>query len=343
MTRIGTYGFLNAKVRAMRSFLMTSRMYRSLIETRDLREMSSVLSKTVYQDALRNSDQKDPIEIEQILLYEEIVRLKKIEKYSQSTPKQIVQWFLERYDCEKLKILLRLWHKKSQKETEFIDWKILYAFPVKEILSAQNLSEIALLLNDTPFQKPLSEAISVYNEKHTLFPVELSLDKFLFDAIHDVMKGMSKDDRRVARRLLGIEVDLKNLDWLSRFKKYYEIPTADIGHMLLSSGYHLSMDVLREVIATGNYTKAFSSVMKGFEVPSGEKSDENAVLEFMEKVLYQILLDEAEKAFIQFPFSIGAIFGYFYLIRIETRNIRTLIQAKIYGLPPKDIENLLVM
>jgi vacuolar-type H+-ATPase subunit C/Vma6 len=97
------------------------------------------------------------------------------------------------------------------------------------------------------------------------------------------------------------------------------------------------------VIATGNYTKAFSSVMKGFEVPSGEKSDENAVLEFMEKVLYQILLAEAEKAFIQFPFSIGAIFGYFYLIRIETRNIRTLIQAKIYGLPSKDIESLLVM
>jgi V/A-type H+-transporting ATPase subunit C len=157
------------------------------------------------------------------------------------------------------------------------------------------------------------------------------------------MKTMNKEDHRVARRLLGIEVDLKNLDWLSRFKKYYEIPTADIGHMLLSSGYHLSMDTLREVITTGNYVKAFSSVVKGFEIPSGEKSDENAALEFMEKILYQILFVEAEKAFAQFPFSIGAIFGYFYLIRIETRNIRTLIHAKIYGLPPQSVESLLVM
>ena len=83
--------------------------------------------------------------------------------------------------------------------------------------------------------------------------------------------------------------------------------------------------------------------MKGFEVPSGEQGNENTTLEIMEKFLYQILLGEAEKAFAQFPFSIGAIFGYFYLIRIETRNIRTLIHAKIYGLPPQAVESLLVM
>jgi V/A-type H+-transporting ATPase subunit C len=343
MTKIGTYGFLNAKVRAMRSFLLNSRMYHSLIEARDLREMSSLLSQTVYQDALRNFDEKDPIEIEQILLYEEIVRLKKIEKYSQSTPKQIMRWFLQRYDCEKLKILLRLWHKKSQKETELLRWKILYDFPVKEILFAPNLSDIALLLNDTPFQKPLTQAISVYNEKHTLFPVELSLDKFLFEDVRDMMKTMGREDRRIARQLLGIEVDLKNLDWLSRFKEYYEIPAADIGQMLLSSGYHLSMNTLREVIASGNYTKAFSAITKGFDIPSSEKSSGKAALEMIEKILYQILLEKAENAFAKFPFSIGAIFGYFYLIRIETRNIRTLIHAKFYHLPSQTVESLLVM
>ena len=343
MTKIGTYGFLNAKVRAMRSFLLSSRIYRSLIEARDLNEMSSILSQTIYQDTLRNSDQKDPIEIEQILLYEEIVRLKKIEKYSSHYPKQIVRWFLERYDCEKLKILLRLWHRKVQGETEFLQLRILYDFPVKEILSAQNLSDIVLLLIDTPFLKLLAKTVTLYNEKRTLFPIELSLDKFMFDSILNVIKTANRGDRHIAKRLLGIEVDLKNLDWLSRYRKYYEIPTADIGQMLLSNGYRLSMDILRKIIASGDYSKAFSRVAKGFEVPAGEKGNENAALEIMEKILYQILLHEAGKAFAQFPFSIGAIFGYFYLIRIETKNIRTLIHSKIYGLSPQAVESLLVM
>ena len=113
--------------------------------------------------------------------------------------------------------------------------------------------------------------------------------------------------------------------------------------MLLSSGYHLSLDTLREVITSGNYSKAFSTITKGFDIPSGEESSEKAALEMIEKILYQILLEKAEKAFTQFPFSIGAIFGYFYLIRIETRNIRTLIHAKFYHLPSQTVESLLVM
>lgn len=344
MTKIGTYGFINAKVRAMRSFLVTSRMYRSLIQARTLEEVSSVLSQSVYHDTLINLDQKDPIEIEQILLQEEIRRLKKIEKHSHHYPEQIVRWFLERYDCEKLKILLRLWHRGSRmNDTEFLQWKIIHDYPQKEMLSAKHLSEIVLLLNGNPFQEPLNKATASYNELHTLFPVELALDQFLFNRIWHIVEVMDKENSRLAKRLLGIEVDLKNLDWIGRYRKYYEIPAADIGRLLLSHGYHFPFGTLHRIAAEGNYLDAFAKVAPNFEMAADEKGNGHSALEIMERILCQILFDEAGKAFSKFPFSVGAVLGYYYLIRIETRNIRTLIHAKIYNLSPEEIETLLVM
>jgi V/A-type H+-transporting ATPase subunit C len=319
-------------------------MYRSLIHARKLQEVSSVLAQSIYQDTLVNLDQKDPIEIEQILLHEEIRRLKKIEKHSHHYPEQIIRWFLERYDCEKLKILLRMWHRGSDaNDTEFLRWKIIYDYPQKEILSAGNLSEIVLLLNGNPFQEPLHNAVSLYNEAHTLFPIELALDQFLFNRIWNAVEIMDKKDGLLAKRLLGIEVDLKNLDWIGRYRKYYEIPIADIGRLLLSHGYHFSIETLRQVAAEGNYLNAFARVAPGFEMATDVKENGNSALQVMERMLYHILFNEAGKAFSKFPFSIGAVLGYYYLIKIETRNIRTLIHAKIYNLSPEEIEMLLVM
>ncbi|MBN2029657.1 V-type ATPase subunit [bacterium] len=343
MTSIGTYGLVNAKVRAMRSFLLTTALYRSMIEAQSFRELLNVLSKTDYQKLIKQLESSDPLAIERILLTEEIHRLQKIARISKNDPHQMVQLFIEKYDVEKLKTLLRLWHKKGEKNTKIYEKKIVYDLPVDAILSAKDAGEIVLLLEGTPFQKTLEKHIAEYNEQKTVFPLELALDKDYYSRLWHTATKLNRRDRRIAQRLFGIEIDLKNLDWINRFRTYYDTPSSEIESYLLPHGYRLGSKEFQTVFGGGNVSKILIKIIDGSDLSLPEELGENTVSQIIEHFLYQVLAVEAKRAFSEFPFSIGAILGFMVLQRIESKNLKTLIYAKSYNLPPDKIEDHLVL
>ena len=84
------------------------------------------------------------------------------------------------------------------------------------------------------------------------------------------------------------------------------------------------------------------------EILHGLKADmlfdpkQEFALEMLDRFLYQFLLEEAKRAYSGFPFSIGAILGYYFLMRIEMKNLRTLLEAKVYEMKPEEIESMLI-
>ncbi len=343
MTSIGTYGFVNAKVRAMRSFLLTAALYRSMIETRSFRELLGVLSKTDYQKMIKQLESSGPLAIEHILLTEEIHRLQKIARFSKNDPHQMVRLFLERYDVEKLKTLLRLWHKKGGINTQIFEKRIVYDLPMDAILKAENLEGIVLLLEGTPFQDILEKHIQDYKEQKTVFPLELALDKEYYGRLWQTTTKLNRRDRRIAQRLFGIEIDLKNLDWINRFRTYYQTPASEIESYLLPHGYRLGSEQLQTVFGGGNVTEIITKIIRGSAFSLPKELDENTVSQIIENFLYQILAFEAKRAFSEFPFSIGSILGYMILQRMESKNLKTIIYAKSYNLPAEKIEDHLVL
>ncbi len=327
----------------MRSYLLTAALYRSMIESRSFRELLDVLSKTDYQKIIKQLESSGPLTIEYILLTEEIHRLQKIARFSKQDPHQMVELFLERYDVEKLKTLLRLWHKKGETNTHIYKKKIVYDLPVDAILTAENLEGIVLLLEGTPFQNILEKHIQDYKEQKTVFPLELALDKEYYGRLWQTATTLNRRDRRIAQRLFGIEIDLKNLDWINRFRTYYQTPASEIQSYLLPHGYRLGSEEFQTVFGGENVTKILTKIIQGSALSLPEELDEKTVSQIIENFLYQILAVEAKRAFSEFPFSIGSILGYMILQRIESKNLKTIIYAKSYHLPPAKIEDHLVL
>lgn len=343
MTSIGTYGFINAKVRAMKSFLLTDSIYRTMAASRSLEELFVVLSQTHFRNMVERVKFKEPLEIELELVSEEIRRLRVIEKNSRGNVRQLVVLFLERYDGDKLKTLLRGWHQREGKEPRVLREKIVYDFPVNAIVSAETLEEIVTLLEGTPFQKVLSREISTYMEHKSLFPLELAIDRDFFARTWEATESLSQKDQRIARRLLGIEIDLRNIDWIGRFRRYYNVSTAEVGGLLLPHGYRMGSDDVRHIVSGGSVSKVLAGITREAQSIQRNEAGEGFDLYGLERALYQILLSEAGRAFGEFPFTIGSILGYLILLRIETKNVRTLLQAKLYGLSSEQAEDLLVL
>ena len=183
MVSIGKYGYVNAKVRAMRSYLISSALYQNLMDAKDWHELQSLISQTHFKDCLEKIDIQDESEIERALFWDEIQRLRTIQKSCRGNLGKILALFIERYDLDRLKIILRVWYSKGRYSDQIIEGKITYDFPVDRILGAQELKEIINVLTLTPFAKVLESVSSDFTQKQSPFPLELALDKDYFSRL----------------------------------------------------------------------------------------------------------------------------------------------------------------
>jgi vacuolar-type H+-ATPase subunit C/Vma6 len=342
MTSISTYGFVNAKVRTKRSFLLTATLYHSMIEAQNLQELCSILLKTRYREMIEQLKSPTPLVIERALFGEEVRQLQQIAKHMKNDPHRMISLSMERYEIERLKIVLRQLHRKDKAPIPLYRKKILYDLPVDLLLSSDSLKSFVLLLEGTPYHKILTEVLPLYDERKTLFPLELALDKDLFNRIWEATTLLNRRDLRIARRLFGIEIDLRNIDWINRFRTYYNAPSADVEGWLLPHGYRLGSEDIQALLSKENVSDALAKATAGFRVPLPEDREGDNFMQAIESFLYRVLFSEAKRSFGEYPFSIGAILGYIVLQRIESKNLRTLIHAKSYDLTTQEIENLLI-
>jgi V/A-type H+/Na+-transporting ATPase subunit C len=342
MEAVREYGYINAKVRAMRSRFLTESVYRSLASARDSKELAGQLGSTRYKDVFQSVDLQSAEAVEQALERFEITELRTIEKFSQSDSRTMVQTLLERYDAEALKTVLRLWHARLRPSGSFPAETMPRSIPFDAILAAQSIGQIGQLLEGTAFHEAIAGSTAAYEEKKSLFPVELAIDRSLASRIWKAGMKLNGRDRAIVRGLVGIEIDLKNLDWISRFRNYYKLPFAEIRELLLENGSRLNAESLQKMASEGRMADAFTRVIRGTGVPAPESDSASTHADAMERFLSHVLLYEAKRAFRGNPLSIGSILGYFYCLRMETRNLRTLFTGKRYGLTAQQLEPLLI-
>lgn len=341
MESVRQYGFINAKIRAMKSEFLSDAAYRAMAALKEIRELFSYLSQTRYREMAENIEPKTPETLERALFWEEIRRLKIIEEFSKAGTKKILNLFLERYEAEKLKTILRCWHSSEKDAGYLIREPICYSYPVDSLLSSKNLDEFVKLLEGTPFQSTLKDRQPVYEEKKSLFPIEVALDQTVFERLWKASGSLSKTDRDILRRLVGIEIDLKNLDWVLRFRNYYKLPASEINSLLLTHGFRFGPEGIQRMLAEDRVHETLLDMSRSASIPL-TGSEESPALDALELFLYQMLFSEAKKAFRGFPLSIGAVLGYVFLLRIESRNLRTLAHAKGYNMSAQETEPFLV-
>ena len=322
--------------------MISGDVFRNMMGTRSLHDLMAKLSETRFGHVLKDVKDPDPVELEKVLFRAEIDALLKIKKYSRGTPDTLIDIFLERYEGERLKAVLRCWHSQEKLDPVYYS-RIRNTLPVDAILAAKSIEEVLFHLGESVFRKPVEENLLKYKDRKTLFPLELAIDRYVFQRLFDCMKTFDRQDKVIARRLIGVEIDIKNLDWIGRYRRYYKLSSAEIANLLLPDGYRIGPDQIRDIMAGKDIFQSIAGIrgLSGFSVE--QTRDESMAFEIMEQFLYKLLYQEAVQAFGKFPFSIGAILGYYYLLRIESKNIKTLLYAKAYGIAESQIQELVIL
>jgi len=346
MLDIAKYSFVNAKIRAMLSFLLSPEQCSRLSSAKDIHECMGVLHDTPYA-SLASAFEKGDYDLwgmEKELLKNDLAAYRKILTTLASKPeKELVSLFMQTYELEDLKTVLRIWHKKAPVAVEdyILGEKIIHDIDFKKIVSAPHLEEIILLLDHTPYKKPLLAKRDTLKEKGSVFALETALDMDYYQRLLACIDRFSSLDKKISRRILGVAIDIENINWLIRGRKYYSLGAGDMLELIIPGGERINKETVRSVYTTNGLTKIVDSLAFGPYAKIKDLVSENIAL--VESFLYEILLSEIKRGLAGFPFTIGTVLGYLILKHRETKIIISLLNAKQYGISKDTAVSLLGM
>jgi V/A-type H+-transporting ATPase subunit C len=342
---VSKYSLVNAKIRSRLAALLPPDTINRCASARDLSEFYATLGGTVYEPILSRPEVSLDARIaERFLVEQEVKWHADLIKDMRDPEKALVVALIEKYELENLKAALRIREgDRSRDDLKYIIRKNLpYALPYQSIAEARTLDEVLAYLVATPYLLPVRGSLDEYKQRGTLFPVEIALELDYYRRIKAKVEALGRTDKPIARRLIGLEIDIKNISWLIRLKFYYNISTGDLIDYNIPGGYRLTSDRMRHAFVADSIKDVLSVALERTFKPAAEivrREEELSKLYFLEIILWDYLLHEAKKTFSGFPFTIGTVLSYLILKRTEIMNLITVLNGKVLKLEKGDIES----
>jgi V/A-type H+-transporting ATPase subunit C len=347
------YAYLNAKVRSMKTRLLTRDNIYALLGSKGIQEIAQILEKTAYKIDLK-SEEINAINLEKIIIKNFIREIEDILNYSPEDVKNLLADLLKKFEIHNLKVILNA----KEINMPFSDIE-QYLIPFRElneelcktlIEEAMNVEEIVELLElygKSEYREILEEPLEEYRESGLLLPLEIALDKYIYQLLWEDANNFSGIDRKIINELLGAELDIINIKTAIRCKmhklelenaKKYFLPYGYIfrkGDLERIYALH-TLDEMVNIFAVYPYRETLLNAFNIFK-----KEGDLLLLE----VGFEKLLMNINKRILQkhpSPFNIGVVISYVNLKWMEVKNLRAIIIGKERKLPAERIERILI-
>lgn len=301
--------------------------------TPSVEEAWNALRKTAYSEWIPQYSGQDALEIERLLHQATGLRFSRSVRALTRKAREVGDLLLSRWDLDALEYLLRLWHgKEPPPGNAFTYPAFVHTLPAEKMLQAGNLTEIAALLRNTPYARPIASNIARYEEKRSLFHIEIALERDHYQRLLGAVKALGGREKLYATAFVGAEIDLVNLAVFTRLFHYYSAHSAGFSDFLIPGPSALS----RHLVGPDVTVDAFDDLCAGFcASKTGAETRNLAPLEraaLLETMVSEMAVGLARRALAGYPFSILGIQAFYVLKRVELKNLRGVFAAKACGL-----------
>lgn len=345
MTNLLAYSGLTTKVRAMEGNLLSEQDFSQIMSLSSVTEVISFLEKQKgYKNFLGNSNIYDIHrgDLEKHLMVSAYRDYAKLYNFASVSQRKYLELYFMKYETHLLKQILR-----EILNTGHIEYDLSIIKPYLDKFSKINVSllsgtttleEFTEALKDTVYYKPLMALHSASNT--LLFDYELCLDLQYFETMWKGRdKYLSGTDYKVITASYGMMIDLLNIQWIYRCKKYYSMSGPQVVAMLIPVNYKLKKQQLREMANADS----LESMLNIFGKTYYSKMIRSLSLDInRQDLLYKLLMDKQHNAsFKTNPYSIACIDTYLYKKQQEISKLIYLIECIRYSYPPDKINTIM--
>lgn len=320
------YHGMQAKVRAMGKRLLSPEDYDALLSKSTVREIAAYLKEhTGYSGALSRLEETtvhrgDLEKAVQWTFYDEVM---KILRFSSAQDKRFFRLYILRHETELLKRVLRGYVSGERVQEMHVPegYRRYLQIQPDSLLHAADLSAVIEQMRGTDYYRLLQR----FRGGNDLFGMEMTLDDFYFKrAWNTVQKELSGRNRELIEDTLGSEIDLLNIIWIARCKRFYKMPGERIPAYLIPISHKLSKEKLTALTAAPDAEGVFDR-LKG-TCYDGIFTDGVP----WEMAMQVYLLKKHRQHYRQEPLSIGCPIGFLHLKENEISNIVKMIERARY-------------
>ena len=345
------WGYINARMRGMKSRLLDHHTLDNLILQPDLDSLMTELEKTPYRDDIIEAKGRysGMICIEYALRKNFVRTFRKVLAFAQEDEaRHYIQIFLHRWDVQNIKTILRGKNIHVTNE-EILECLIpageLDEATLTELVRQQDPRGVIDLLATwkIPYGRPLTTAFPEFAKTGDLGLLECALDRYYYEDALLSVKTQTPNNARI-RNILSLEIDVVNIKTVLRMIRDH-IKPEEAQKFLLTGGQEFDLKKLDRLLALKSLEDALAELAKTryqFLTGTPETALRAQKISVIEKQLERYLVQQGTKAFLGDPLSVASLIGYFWAKYNEITNIRIISRCKTADLPVEHLKEELV-
>jgi len=362
------YGYSNARVRAMRTSLLSRRQAEDLLKVRTNAAVAEYLARTNYRDDFAGIPSKVTEEERvEIAISRNFARTgQKLLRITPAQSRPTLRAFLGRYDVHNLKAVLlakKLGRGKQETQHLLMPAGSLTSSELDRMLSAKSAEELYEAMRATEFGSKFLSSASIRHIPRSQIKAAMqhsdsqsahldllmaALDSYYYEVAASAASGGEKD-AQILLSLIRSEADAKNAITIMRMKK----------------GGADKRSIMKNLVEGGSFTRAQLERMaeakefqeaarqaSGFFISETGKAEfaaaekrykEDGQLSHFEVVFESSIARRSLKVLRRSMMSIGAIAGFLFLKEEEMNNIRKIVRGKALGIPLERTAEMLIL
>ncbi|MGN0422230.1 MAG: V0D/AC39 family V-type ATPase subunit [Lachnospiraceae bacterium] len=338
MGNVMSYSGIVTKVRAMQAKLLTEKDFENIANLKSVPEAIDYLKeKPAYADYVNRMDVSlyHRGNVEKVLYQSLFDDYTRIFRFAGMEQKKFLKIYWKRYEIDLINYCLRIIFNHYDKpfdleyKKEFFD---KYSqISIDKLITSRNIVELVDNLRGTEYYAPLQKLRDA--EDANLFDYDLALDLYYFSSMWKKNKRLLKGkELELYTRDCGTKIDLLNIQWIYRAKKYYHMLPPDIYSLTIPIHYRISVEEFKMLVEAPTLeeferqlgTTYYAKKLVGFE---GKKLEH-----IYKECLKRLYLSDRRKN----PYSVATVNTYLFLKEEEIYKLTTALECIRYGLSSRE-------
>ena len=322
----------------MQAKLLTEKDFENIANLKSVPEAIDYLKeKPAYADYVNRMDVSlyHRGNVEKVLYQSLFDDYTRIFRFAGMEQKKFLKIYWKRYEIDLINYCLRIIFNHYDKpfdleyKKEFFD---KYSqISIDKLITSRNIVELVDNLRGTEYYAPLQKLRDA--EDANLFDYDLALDLYYFSSMWKKNKRLLKGkELELYTRDCGTKIDLLNIQWIYRAKKYYHMLPPDIYSLTIPIHYRISVEEFKMLVEAPTLeeferqlgTTYYAKKLVGFE---GKKLEH-----IYKECLKRLYLSDRRKN----PYSIATVNTYLFLKEEEIYKLTTALECIRYGLSSRD-------
>ncbi len=237
---------------------------------------------------------------------------------------------LRRYQVENLKVILRCWVAKADEAllaAYTVDVPGSLALPTPDLLQSPDLETLISRIPVSSLRDGAMQGLGEYEESGRLFFVEAGIDKARFTQLNDAAERTHGTARDAVLELVRMELDIYNVMLVLRGVFNYSLNFNKLRLLMAPFGKHAGIRTLETIRSAADLAGAVPLVPPALL----GRDEEPQTADDVEAAMWRNLYRTANRRYYTSVLDFGAVAAFYYIKRIELRNLITISEHVRYG------------